>query len=341
MHAIPLIRQYVYAQVTSTLELMNADVERTLAKHSIPDWRDLGGNEVVPVVHFMKALEAGARATGEETFSMRVSGQHGLDSFADFGKAIQSGITVYDAMNIACRLIATQVPTLKWWVSKKKGGVLLCRKQSVQSPGLEQPLMFLERYTMLLFVNIIRTGAGPDWSPTRGYLSTQKDDVFSEWSEFEDASIVFDAPCSAIFVPNEVLFLPVRDQPIPPKEKNAVINNQFARDKLGENFVHDLRLLLKSLLHQKSANLRTLSEVSLISQRTLQRRLADKGQSFQMILDQARFQNAVEILENPGATVSETSELLGYEHPQHFIRAFRKWAGITPGQYKQIQARTI
>lgn len=339
MPIAPVIRQYVFAQVTTTLEHMNANVERTLSRHGIPDWREIDGNDVVPLVHFIQAMEAGAKAAGDEKFSMQVAEEHSLVHFADFGAAIRSGVTVFDAMQIACRLISTQVPTLKFWIARRKGGVLLCRKQSVRSPGLERPLQYLERYTMLLLLNIIRTGAGSEWKPFRVYLSTQSDKVFGNWIEFEGAEVVSEAPCSAIFVPEEILVLPVRHQPIPPNEKDAVINRQLSRNELGKDFVRDIQTLTLSLLRNKSADLRTLSDVTMISRRTLQRKLAEEGQTFQTLLDRARFQLATEVFNLEGATVADASELTGYEHPQHFIRAFRRWAGVTPGRYMHIQAQ--
>ena len=338
MHIAPVIRQYVFAQVTTTLERMNGNVERTLSRNGIPDWRDNDGKTLVPLVHFIKALEAGSRAIGDEQFSMRVAEDHNLVHFADFGAAIRSGTTVYDAMRISCRLISTQVPTLKFWVSKRKGGALLCRKQSVRSPGLERPLQLLERYTMLLLLNIIRTGAGAEWKPSSVYLSTQSDEILGNWSEFEGADVVSEAPCSAIFVPDEILVLPVRNQPIPSSEKDAIINKQLARDELGANFVNDIQGLTVSLLRTKSANLQVLSEVTMISKRTLQRKLAEEGQTFQSLLDRARFDLATEILTLEGATVADASDLTAYEHPQHFIRAFRRWTGVTPGQFREIHA---
>ena len=334
---VPLIRQYVFEQVTSTLENKNLNVERALAKQGIPDWRYLGGNEVIPLIDFIKSMEAGAKATGEETFSMQVAEEHGLDSFGDFGKAIQSGVTVYDAMSIACRLITTQVPTLKWWTARQKAGYLLCREQSVKSSDLEQALTYLERYTMLLLLNIIRTGAGPKWSPPRAYLSAQKNDTFGDWAEFENASIEFEASCSAIFVPYSILVKPLHDQPIPIAQKEAFVRKQMLRDELGEDFVNDMRMLTRSLILNNSADLNTLSEVTRLNRRAIQRELAKHGQSFSKVLQKSRFQLSLQFLNQMDLDIREISQLLGYEHPQHFIRAFRRNSGVTPGQYRQIR----
>jgi AraC-like DNA-binding protein len=317
---------------------MNVNVERALAKHGIPDWSDIDENDTVPLVHFIKSLEAGAEATGDAEFSMRVAKEHELDSFAGFGKAIQSGVTVYDAMKIACRLVPNVAPTLKWWIQRRKNGVLLCRKQSVTSPDLEQALSHLERYTMLLFVNIVRSGANPNWSPPMVCVSAQTNSVFGRWADFDDTSVEFEAPFSAIYVPDKILVLPLRDRAAPVAEVNANIDEQLVSHQLGKDIVQDVRMLTQSLLRHKSAKLPILSEVTMMSKRTLQRRLAENGHTFQTILHQARFNTAVQALCSEDASVAETSELLGYEHPHHFIRAFRRWTGMTPGHFKQIRS---
>lgn len=339
MTTIPVIRKFTYSHIVSALERMNVDVERTMARHNTPDWRHIGEADLIPVMDFMKAFEAGARATGEERFSMLVSENLDLDDFLDFGQAVKAGHTVFDAMNIACRLVTSQAPSLKFWLSQRKTGYLLCRKQLVATPDLSPALVQIERYTLRFLLSVIRTGAGPAWTPPQVYLSSERDDLFGEWSEFSDASIEFCAPHSAIFVPNEILVLPIckRDERV--LQKNAIAKKRLSQYATGRDFVHDLRDLTKSLLHQNTANLHTLKEVTLLSPRTIQRRLAAKGQTFQSVLDQARFEIATDLLTAGDADVSEVSEFLGYEHPQHFIRAFRRWVGVTPGQYKRIQQR--
>jgi AraC-like DNA-binding protein len=64
--------------------------------------------------------------------------------------------------------------------------------------------------------------------------------------------------------------------------------------------------------------------------RTLQRRLAAEGTSFQAILDETRSALARHYLDRPGATITEISFLLGYDDPGSFHRAFQRWTGTTP-----------
>lgn len=44
---------------------------------------------------------------------------------------------------------------------------------------------------------------------------------------------------------------------------------------------------------------------------------------------------AKEQLLHPDKTVSEVAYRLGFQYPQHFVRFFKKYEGLTPGQYKQ------
>ncbi len=67
-----------------------------------------------------------------------------------------------------------------------------------------------------------------------------------------------------------------------------------------------------------------------ISIRTLQRRLTDKGTSFNHLLTQVRHEQAIEYLANPSLDIKEVAFLVGYEDQNSFYRAFHLWEGVTP-----------
>ncbi|WP_366871619.1 helix-turn-helix domain-containing protein [uncultured Ruegeria sp.] len=52
-------------------------------------------------------------------------------------------------------------------------------------------------------------------------------------------------------------------------------------------------------------------------------------------MQEARFQNACLLLDNPDTKIIDVAFAAGYEHPQHFTRAFRKYTGLTPSQYRR------
>lgn len=72
-----------------------------------------------------------------------------------------------------------------------------------------------------------------------------------------------------------------------------------------------------------------------VSARTLQRRLQDLGSSYQRVLDEARHQMARYYLGNSVLELNEAAYLLGYEDANSFVRAFRTWEGIPPGQWRE------
>jgi len=78
---------------------------------------------------------------------------------------------------------------------------------------------------------------------------------------------------------------------------------------------------------------RIASELGL-SARTLQRRLADEGQSFQALVDKARYDLARKLLRETDYSLAETAFLTGFAEQSGFTRAFKRWQGQTPRSYR-------
>ena len=76
-----------------------------------------------------------------------------------------------------------------------------------------------------------------------------------------------------------------------------------------------------------------------MSTRTLQRRLASEGTSFRALVDQERVGAARAFLALPDLGADEIADRLGYSEASAFVRAFRRWTGTTPGEYRQASER--
>jgi AraC-like DNA-binding protein len=72
-----------------------------------------------------------------------------------------------------------------------------------------------------------------------------------------------------------------------------------------------------------------------MSGRTLQRRLADEGVSYQELLDDARKEAAGRYLHESALAIGEVAYLVGYSEPAPFHRAFRRWYGTTPEAFRR------
>ncbi|WP_440963995.1 AraC family transcriptional regulator [Massilia sp. GER05] len=73
---------------------------------------------------------------------------------------------------------------------------------------------------------------------------------------------------------------------------------------------------------------------------TLRRRLDDEGQSFQAIKDQVRRDMAIDQLCHTTRSVAEIAADLGFSEASAFHRAFKKWAGASPGEYRLMANRS-
>ena len=67
---------------------------------------------------------------------------------------------------------------------------------------------------------------------------------------------------------------------------------------------------------------------------TLRRRLKQENSSYQEIKDTMRRDAAIYYLSRSQYNINEIAELMGFSEPSTFHRAFKKWTGLTPGNYR-------
>jgi AraC-like DNA-binding protein len=74
-----------------------------------------------------------------------------------------------------------------------------------------------------------------------------------------------------------------------------------------------------------------------MSGRTLQRRLAAEGVSYQALLEDARKEAAERYISESILAIGEVAYLVGYSEPAAFHRAFKRWFGVTPEGFRRKQ----
>ena len=99
------------------------------------------------------------------------------------------------------------------------------------------------------------------------------------------------------------------------------------------------RLLCETLGKEPAAvTLAGLAGRLRMSERSLQRRLSDEGQTFDGLLDELRHELSLRYLADKKIAIAEVAFLLGYSEPSAFHRAFKRWTGKTPNQVRQRAA---
>lgn len=78
-----------------------------------------------------------------------------------------------------------------------------------------------------------------------------------------------------------------------------------------------------------------------LTEHTLRRRLRAKGTSFRQQLDKVRLSLSLQLLEGTSITVEEITGLMGYANSSAFIRAFIRWTGTTPGEWRQGRGKDL
>jgi len=92
---------------------------------------------------------------------------------------------------------------------------------------------------------------------------------------------------------------------------------------------------LRTLLLQGKAAGSEVAQTLAMHRRTLNRRLAAEETTFQQILDRVRFAVAQELLRDSDIDMHDIAATLGYAGLTPFMRAFRRWTGSTPGQWRR------
>lgn len=118
-------------------------------------------------------------------------------------------------------------------------------------------------------------------------------------------------------------FLPVAPYHvvIKPVANDASITGRI-RNLLGDDFCEEM------------PSFERLTALLNMSPRTLRRRLEKEGTSYQRIKDNARRDVAISLLCREGRTVSDVAEQVGFSDPSAFHRSFKKWTGLSPGEYR-------
>ena len=67
----------------------------------------------------------------------------------------------------------------------------------------------------------------------------------------------------------------------------------------------------------------------------LQRRLSDEGTSFKALLEETRRELAIAYMTNQQRSIGEIAYLLGFSEPGYFSRAFGRWTGNSPVEFRE------
>jgi AraC-like DNA-binding protein len=110
---------------------------------------------------------------------------------------------------------------------------------------------------------------------------------------------------------------------------------QQLRPDADAEFLARVRCAMRKLTAEARCSVESVACELAVSPRTLQRRLERAGTTFGAVSDDIRRDAALEHLRNPRVAIKEAAFLLGFSEPSTFYRAFRRWTGDTPANFRR------
>ncbi|YCI06113.1 AraC family transcriptional regulator (plasmid) [Ensifer sp. D2-11] len=175
--------------------------------------------------------------------------------------------------------------------------------------------------------DLVRSFMGPAWTPLRAVVSGSQIEAKSETELTLRADLSLSTE-AALYFPSDQLDA---SKPIRSVQPSSAVG-------CGRPIGNDLltcieHLILLNLLDDRPTIDRISSRLG-ISRRTLQRRLTERGTSFDAILKGVLERQAEIMLAIPDFPVSQIAYQLGYADPAHFTRAFIAWKGMSPRAWR-------
>jgi AraC-like DNA-binding protein len=188
---------------------------------------------------------------------------------------------------------------------------------------------------LAIFMKMCRITAGSPVKPVQVRLQRERPS-----SCFQQYRRLFDCPVAFSGAENQILFdaLTLERQLTTANPQLARINDQVVIEYLKHFDSQTLAERLRSMIIEDLPG-GMISEAMLakglnMSQRNLQRLLKQEETSYQRILSETRLQLAQEYLANSTRQIIEIGYLLGFSEPGNFSRAFKRWTGQSPQQYR-------
>lgn len=161
-------------------------------------------------------------------------------------------------------------------------------------------------------------------------------ELVRHYERFFDCPVLFNQAENRIYMDHGLLEVAL-------KGGNDALLHQLegqARSQLGtlriedESFSEQIERAIRAHLQLGSVRKELIAQEFNICERTIQRRLAAEGTSFQSLLDQARFQRARELLRHTGLSLQDIAFNIGYTDARCFFRSFKKWTRTSPAAYR-------
>ncbi|MFO1432296.1 MAG: AraC family transcriptional regulator ligand-binding domain-containing protein [Candidatus Competibacteraceae bacterium] len=334
MRPIPLIRVNTFLPCLALLKEMGAPVQRLMTAARLPLAACDQPDGLIPLHQGCDLLERAARSQGIPLFGLHAGQRARAEDLGAFGRLICGSLTLYGAITTISRLVAAQNTGARVWLDVQGEQAQLCHRFVV---GLERGRRQADHYALILLLQVIRLGAGANWRPQKVHFETSPLPGLDRFEPLAGAELSFNQEATALFFPTNLLSLPLEKRiewPVALPE----IETDFWSSAPAGDFLGSVRQVLGLLLREGYPDIGLAAEVAGVSIRTFQRWLAAANLTYSRLIEQVRVEEAMRLLTDPYINLTEIAFELGYTEPANFSRAFRRWTGVSPLQFRRQRA---
>jgi AraC-like DNA-binding protein len=289
---------------------------------------------IVSRAQLCSALAASARSLGDPCLGLHIGSLTDPAKLGASGAALVRGRTLAQGLRQHARMLPTihsdvdltirvDGPTATWIHTMRRPA----------GDGLE----LLYEGASAFICKTMRALAGRNWRPLVVRFPHSCRGRLSAYEDFFQAPVQFGVGVGA-----EVAFAADSlgwDVALPSAPNPAADADPVEVEMPEHRVAAAVMAMIESRLGDESLSLAQVSQTLGMPLRSVQRRLAEGGWTFEAMLDQHRRQRAEALLLAGDATLTAIAMNLGYSDSAHFIRAFRRWTGRTPSAYVQHLTR--
>jgi AraC-like DNA-binding protein len=290
--------------------------------------------KTMPFPTLGRLLDHSARATGCPHLGLELGLRSGLDALGLLGQIAQAAPDLGSALRffiLHLHLHDRGAVPLLW----ERGGQAMLGYviHWPDVPGTEQ----IYDGAVAIMHNILKSLAGPGWRPSAIWLHRPPPEDIAPYHAHFQARLNFAAQYAAVSFPAADL-----GRPLPGSDALTYARGQhqietieaFRRFPLHEHIQRVLRRLLITGAPASELRLQRVAALFGLHSRTLNRRLRTEGTSYKSLLDETRHRIARQLLRDTQLPVQDLAITLGYADVTAFIRAFRRWSGVTPKAWR-------
>jgi AraC-like DNA-binding protein len=320
--------------IAKALRLQGVDPMSLLEDAGIDPAFVINNDRRIPASRMRRLLAAAVQETGDEAFGLLAAEQVQPALLQGLGLAVLASDTLYAALQRLVRFCQVLSTGLRLRLEDREEFTDLYiadHRQADREPGAEYALDF----GIGLIVVMCRLTLGEYFAPA--YIETRRSQP-AEPERFASrlgSRIAFGGEYNRLsFFTSDIV-----DHLVTANSGLARVNDeqveQYLASFLDQSVAHSVVEQIVAQLPDGAPSQKQVASMLNMSSRTLQRKLREEGTSFLELLQDTRCQLACKYLAQPGRSVVEIAYTLGFSEPSTFSRAFKRWSGQAPADYRR------